>query len=227
MAAGPRPGYDAAMDIAMLLYENMTSLDFVGPFEVFGVMPGARILTVAKQAGPIHVDAGMPLLNARHGLREVPRADVLFVPGSSNNTHVLQDEEILAWLRDVDRGTRWTTSVCTGSLVLAAAGLLKGVRATTHWAALESLAGLGAVPVRERVVCDGKYVTGAGVSAGIDMALVLAAREFDDLTAQAIQLAIEYDPHPPFHTGSPATAPPAVTERALAMLVAGAERVRP
>jgi transcriptional regulator GlxA family with amidase domain len=208
------------MKIAMLLYPNMTSLDFVGPFEVFGIMPKAEILTVAKEAGPIQVDAGIALLNAQYRLRDVHEADILFVPGSSNNAHVLEDREILEWIQRIDRGTRWTTSVCTGSLILAAAGVLKGVRATTHWSALQGLEALGAIPVQNRVVHDGKYVTGAGVTSGIDMALTLAAYACDEITAQCIQLVIEYDPAPPFNAGSPATAPKAVMDRALAMLAA-------
>jgi transcriptional regulator GlxA family with amidase domain len=205
--------------IAMLLYDNMTSLDFIGPFDVFGIMPNSKIRTVAKQAGPIRIDAGIPLLNAQHSLDQVTEADILFVPGSIDNSHIQRDEEILDWLRHVDQSTRWTTSVCTGSLILAAAGLLKGVRATTHWAVLEALRPHGALPTQERVVRDGKYVTGAGVSAGIDMALTLAALEHDAMTAKCIQLAIEYDPQPPFNTGSPATAPKEVMEQAFEMLL--------
>jgi len=213
---------DDPIHIAMLLYDNMTSLDFIGPFDVFGIMPNAKIRTVAKQAGPIRIDAGIPLLNAQHGLDDVTEADILFVPGSIDNSHVQKDEEILDWLRRVDRTTRWTTSVCTGSLVLAAAGLLKGVRATTHWAVLQTLEPYGALPTQERVVRDGKYVTGAGVSAGIDMALTLAALEHDELTAKCIQLAIEYDPQPPFNSGSPVSAPKEVVDRTFELLLAAA-----
>jgi transcriptional regulator GlxA family with amidase domain len=204
----------------MLLYDNMTSLDFIGPFDVFGIMPDSTIRTVAKQAGPIRIDAGIPLLNAQHSLDEVTEADILFVPGSIDNSHVQKDEEVLDWLRRVDRTTRWTTSVCTGSLILAAAGLLKGVRATTHWAVLQTLEPFGAIPTQGRVVRDGKYVTGAGVSAGIDMALTLAALEHDEVTAKCIQLAIEYDPQPPFNSGSPATAPKEVVEHTVELLLA-------
>lgn len=208
--------------IAMLLYDNMTSLDFIGPFDVFGIMPNSKIRTVAKQPGPIRIDAGIPLLNAQHGLDEVTEADILFVPGSIDNSHIQKDEEILDWLRRVDRTTRWTTSVCTGSLVLAAAGLLKGVRATTHWAVLQTLEPYGALPTQERVVRDGKYVTGAGVSAGLDMALTLAALEHDEMTAKCIQLAIEYDPQPPFNSGSPVSAPKEVVDRTFELLLAAA-----
>lgn len=211
---------DRPIQIAMLLYDNMTSLDFIGPFDVFGIMPNSNIRTVAKKAGPIRIDAGIPLLNAQHSLEEVPAADILFVPGSIDNSHIQRDEEILDWLRRIDRGSRWTTSVCTGSLILAAAGLLKGARATTHWAVLQTLETHGAIPTQERVVRDGKYVTAAGVSAGIDMALTLAALEHDEMTAMCVQLAIEYDPHPPFRSGSPACAPKEVVERTLELLTA-------
>jgi transcriptional regulator GlxA family with amidase domain len=211
---------DKPIHIAMLLYDNMTSLDFIGPFDVFGIMPNSKIRTVAKQAGPIRIDAGIPLLNAQHSLSEVTEADILFVPGSIDNSHIQKDDEILDWVRRIDRTSRWTTSVCTGSLILAAAGLLKGVRATTHWAVLQTLEPHGAIPTQERVVRDGKYVTGAGVSAGIDMALTLAALEHDEMTAKCVQLAIEYDPQPPFDGGSPATAPKEVVERTFELLVA-------
>jgi len=202
----------------------MTSLDFIGPFDVLGIMPNSKIRTVAKQAGPIRIDAGIPLLNAQHSLKEVTEADILFVPGSIDNSHVQQDEEILDWLRRIDRTSRWTTSVCTGSLILAAAGLLKGIRATTHWAVLQTLETHGAIPTQERVVREGKYVTAAGVSAGIDMALTLAALEHDETTAKCIQLAIEYDPQPPFDSGSPATAPAQVVERTFELLLEAVNR---
>lgn len=211
------------IEIAMLLYDNMTSLDFIGPFDVFGIMPNSNIRTVAKKAGPIRIDAGIPLLNAQHGLAEVNSADILFVPGSIDNSHIQRDDEILDWLRRIDQTSRWTTSVCTGSLILAAAGLLKGVRATTHWAVLPTLETHGAIPTQERVVRDGKYVTGAGVSAGIDMALTLVALEHDEMTAKCVQLAIEYDPHPPFDSGSPAAAPKEVVERTFELLIAAVD----
>ena len=211
---------DRPIHIAMLLYDNMTSLDFVGPFDVLGIMPNSKIRTVAKKAGPIRIDAGITLLNAQYGLDEVTEADILFVPGSIDNSHIQRDDEILDWLRRIDRGSRWTTSVCTGSLILGAAGLLNGVRATTHWAVLQTLETHGAIPTQQRVVRDGKYITGAGVSAGIDMALTLAALEHDEMTAKCIQLAIEYDPQPPFDSGSPASAPKEVVERTFELLVA-------
>jgi transcriptional regulator GlxA family with amidase domain len=212
------------MKIAMLLYDNMTALDFVGPYQVFAGVPDASVLSVARTAGPIRDDQGNVLFNAQHSLQDVEAADILFVPGSSNNRHVIKDGETLEWLRKIDRTTRWTTSVCTGSLILGAAGLLRDRRATTHWAALEFLKQFGAQPVAERVVVDGKYVTGAGVAAGIDMALTLVANAFGADAAQTVQLIIEYDPAPPFAAGSPAKAPAHIVEAAFARLAAGATR---
>jgi transcriptional regulator GlxA family with amidase domain len=145
-------------------------------------------------------------------LTELPRPEVVVVPGGPGQVEAMADESTLAWLRQVHETTRWTTSVCTGSLILARAGLLEGVRATSHWQALGALRALGADAVAERVVFEGRIVTAAGVSAGIDMALSLAARLAGDEVAQAIQLSIEYDPRPPFDAGSPATAPAAVVE---------------
>lgn len=205
------------MDIAFLLYDNMTPLDFIGPCQVLGLVPKARLHLVAAEAGPVRTDLGI-LLHADKRLEEVPRADILVVPGSSDPSKVMADERVLAWLRAVDASSRWTTSVCTGSLILGAAGLLQGKRATTHWMMLEQLRNFGATPVSERVVFDGKVVAAAGVSAGIDMALSLVAKEFGALLAQSIQLGIEYDPAPPFETGSLRVAPPAVIEATHALL---------
>ncbi|MCY1076344.1 DJ-1/PfpI family protein [Archangium lansingense] len=205
------------MDIAFLLYENMTSLDFIGPYQVFAMVPGARIHLVATEAGPVRTDAGVRIY-AEQRLEEVPRADILVVPGSSDPSKPMGDERVLSWLRTVDESSKWTTSVCTGSLILGAAGLLKGKRATTHWMVTDALRQFGATPVAERVVFDGKLVAAAGVSAGIDMALTLVAKEFGDMVAQSVQLGIEYDPAPPFATGSLRSAPPAVIEATKAML---------
>ncbi|MGH8870634.1 MAG: DJ-1/PfpI family protein [Acidimicrobiia bacterium] len=206
------------MHIAMLLYPNMTTLDFVGPYEVFSFIPDANVIPVARQPGVIRVDAGHHLFNADRTLDDVEQADIVFVPGSANNAHVLADESVLDWIRCVDAGSRWTTSVCTGSLILAAAGLLNGVRSTTHWAAMEALRSYGATPVRERTVTDGKYMTGAGVSAGIDLALILAEAVAGEAVARAIQLSIEYDPRPPFRAGSFADATDEMIEMSLGLL---------
>lgn len=205
------------MDIAFLLYDNMTALDFIGPYQVLTLVPHARIHLVATEAGPIRTDTGVRI-HAEKRLEEVPRADILVVPGSPDPSKVMADERVLAWLRAVDATSKWTTSVCTGSLILGAAGLLKGKRATSHWMMLEMLRQFGATPVSERVVFDGKTVAAAGVSSGIDMALTLVARDLGELLAQSIQLLIEYDPAPPFDTGSVHKAPPKVVERAKAFM---------
>jgi transcriptional regulator GlxA family with amidase domain len=199
------------MDIAFLLYENMTSLDFIGPYQVLGMVPKARLHLAAVEAGPVRTDLGVRI-HADKRLEEVTRADIIVVPGSPDPSKVMGDERVLSWLRKLDASSRWTTSVCTGSLILGAAGLLQGKRATTHWTVTENLRNFGATPVSERVVFDGKTVAAAGVSAGIDMALALVAREFGALLAQSIQLGIEYDPAPPFATGSLRAATPEVIQ---------------
>jgi transcriptional regulator GlxA family with amidase domain len=197
------------MQIAILLYDHMTALDAIGPYEVLSRLPGAETVFVAEQRGPIRCDTRHLALVADADLTDVPTPDILVVPGWSGarQTALLNPGPVHDWLRHADHHSTWTTSACTGSLILAAAGFLHGRRATTHWLATGHLAALGAVPSDERVVFDGKYVTAAGVSAGIDMALTLAARIAGTATAQAIQLGIEYDPHPPFDAGSAATAP--------------------
>lgn len=200
------------MEVAILLYEGMTALDAVGPYEVLRLMPGATTRTVAGRVGPVRTDSGLALLHAEQTYEEVTAPDILVVPGASEPRPALADAALLEWVRGVHQTTRWTTSVCSGSLILGAAGLLKGLRATTHWMALDALARFGAVPVSERFVREGKIITAAGVSAGIDMALSVAAEECGEEVARAIQLAVEYDPHPPFDSGSPAKATPAAVE---------------
>jgi putative intracellular protease/amidase len=209
------------MDIAILLYQRLTALDAIGPYEVLSRLPDANVKFVASEAGPVVTDNGMLTLVAGHALEEVERADIVLVPGGPGEVAARAGEPVLEWLRKVDQTSTWTTSVCTGSLILAAAGLLADKRATSHWLALEQLGRLGARAVSERVVFDGKIVTAAGVSAGIDMALALAARVAGDAVAQAIQLGIEYDPQPPFDAGSPEKAPPEVVE-----LLRGGSRFR-
>jgi transcriptional regulator GlxA family with amidase domain len=200
------------MKIAIPLYPRFTALDAIGPYEVLSRLPGASVTFVAAEAGPVHTDNGMLTVCAEAALAELPDPDIVLVPGGPGEVAARAGGELLEWLRDTAPAATWVTSVCTGSLVLAAAGLLAGRRATTHWMAFEQLRALGAVPVQERVVFDGNVVTAAGVSAGIDMALALAARVAGEQVAQAIQLGIEYAPEPPFDAGSPDTAPPAVVE---------------
>jgi transcriptional regulator GlxA family with amidase domain len=198
--------------VAILVFDRITALDAVGPYEVLSRLPGAEVRFVATEPGPKRTDTGMLGLSADGPLGEVERPDVLLVPGGEGNRPLMRDDAVLEWLREADRHTEWTSSVCTGSLVLGAAGLLRGKRATTHWAYREALAGFGAEPVAERYVIDGKVATAAGVSAGIDLALALAARIAGERTARAIQLGIEYDPAPPFDAGSPEKAGPELTE---------------
>lgn len=200
------------MEIAIALYPDFTALDAVGPYEVLSRLPGAEVKFVARAPGHALSDTGSLAILARYGLEEVPAPDILLVPGGPGDAAACRDEALLAWIRAAHARTTWTTSVCTGSLVLAAAGVLEGVEATTHWNAMEELASLGAKPVSERWVRSGKIMTAAGVSAGIDMALRLASEIAGPLVAQAIQLGIEYDPRPPFDAGHPAKAPAEVTE---------------
>jgi transcriptional regulator GlxA family with amidase domain len=197
------------MQIAIFVYDHMTALDAVGPYEILSRLPGAETIVVGEQRGPVRCDTRSLALVADAALHEVTTPDVLVVAGWSGceQKNLLQPGPVQDWLRAVDHHTIWTTSVGTGAIILAAAGLLTGRSATTHWLAVEWLADLGAVPTGTRVARDGKYVTGAGVSAGIDMALTLAATITDDHTAQAIQLLIEYDPQPPFDCGSGDKAP--------------------
>ncbi len=195
------------MKIAIVLFDRLTALDAIGPYEVLSRIPGARVTFVGAQAGPVRTDNGMLTLMAETAVSEFPDPDIVLVPGGPGEVAERAGGEILEWLRSVDPATTWTTSVCTGSLILAAAGLLEGRPATSHWMALGELEALGAKPTSERVVFDGKYVTAAGVSAGIDMALTLLERIGGPELAQAVQLGIEYDPQPPFDSGSPQKAP--------------------
>ncbi|HYE92492.1 MAG TPA: DJ-1/PfpI family protein [Terriglobales bacterium] len=204
------------MQIALALYPGFTALDIIGPFQVLSALPGVRCVFVAAQAGPVQDDTRVVELRAALGFPECVDPDVIVVPGGMHTMRCIPDHPILEWLRRTSPKATWTASVCTGSILLAAAGLLKGQRATTHWAAMPALESFGAVPVSERVIFSDRIVTAAGVSAGIDMALQLAERLVDKEAAMAAQLAIEYDPAPPFECGSPKTAP---TE--LAAKVAG------
>ena len=200
------------MRIAILIFDKLTALDAIGPYEVLSRIPGAELTFVAKEAGPKRTDTGRLALTADAELSELTDPDILLVPGGEGNRPLLDDEEVLDWIRRAHETSKWTTSVCTGSLVLAAAGVLEGLEATSHWAYVDRLAEGGATPVKRRVVADGKVMTAAGVSAGIDMALTLVAREMGDDVAKAIQLGIEYDPDPPFDAGSPEKAPDRLVE---------------
>jgi len=203
------------MEIALFIFDKMTPLDAVGPLEVIGRVPGATVKIVGKTAGPVR--AGHLGLTADYAMADVMSPDILLIPGAADMSHITSDTEILDWVRAVDAATTWTTSVCTGALVLGAAGLLQGKRTTTHWSAVKQLEGYGAIVTDRRVVTDGKIMTGAGVSAGIDMALTLLAEVAGEDHAQFVQLMTEYDPQPPFDSGSLAKAPDAIRDRALAL----------
>jgi putative intracellular protease/amidase len=201
------------MEIAIPIFDRITALDAVGPYEVLSRIPAARVRFVAETIGAKRTENGMLALSADAVLDELSNPDVIVVPGGLGTRALMDDETMLDWIRQAHETSQWTTSVCTGSLLLAAAGILEGLEATTHWLLLEKLRNYGAIPVSRRVVEQGKVITAAGVSAGIDMALTLAARIAGEDVAQAIQLAIEYDPEPPFDTGSVAKAPDALVER--------------
>lgn len=206
--------------VAVLLYDGFTALDAVGPYEVLCRVPGVTVTMVAEKAGRVRTDTGELGLVATRSLDSVARAEVLLVPGGGERgtTATMANTAVLDWIRRIHRGSAWTTSVCTGSLILGAAGLLRGLPATTYWASRPYLADAGAVYTPGRFVEAGKVITAAGVSAGIDMGLHLAARLSDERTAQAMQLAVEYDPAPPYDTGSPEKAGPELQQLALKLL---------
>jgi transcriptional regulator GlxA family with amidase domain len=203
---------EEAMEIVVLVFEKLTALDAIGPAEVLARLPGARLRFVAPQRGVVRTDNGCTSLMVETSIDDVSACDVLVVAGGFGTRLLERDERVLQWLRAIDATTRVTASVCTGALLLGAAGLLRGRRANTHWTVRERLAQFGALPVGDRVVRDGKYATAAGVSAGIDLALQLAIELAGETTAQAIQLSIEYDPAPPLDAGSPERAPAKVRE---------------
>ncbi|WP_416531222.1 DJ-1/PfpI family protein [Streptomyces coelicoflavus] len=200
------------MQIAIVLFDRFTALDAVGPYETLGRLPDAETVFVAERTGPVRTDTGNLALTADRTLTDAPAPDIVVVPGGPGQSTQMENETLLDWLRAADATSTWTTSVCTGSLLLAAAGLLEGRRATSHWLALDFLTQYGAEPIGERVVTDGKYVTAAGVSSGIDMGLTLLGRIAGDEHAQAVQLLTEYDPQPPYDAGSPAKAPAHLVE---------------
>src|SRR4051794_2729120 len=197
--------------VVILVFDRLAVQDAVGPYEVMRNVPDWEVELVAPRKGEIRAEGGLRLI-AERAIEEVESADVLVVPGGFGNRPMLEDETLLDWIRVIDATTRWTTSVCTGSLVLGAAGLLEGKRATGNWLYLEQLRDYGADPVGGRFVEEGKLITAAGVTAGIDMALHLVAQETSAEVAQAVQLGIEYDPDPPFDSGSPEKASPEIVE---------------
>jgi transcriptional regulator GlxA family with amidase domain len=210
------------MDIAFVLYEGFTGLDLVGPYDVIASWPGARARFVATEARPIVADNGLTVVPTDTP-DSFPHPDLVVIPGSSRPFGPLQDLALLDWVRGAARSARWLASVCTGASVYAAAGLLAGRRATTHWAFRDVLASMGVDVSTDRVVVDEPFISGAGVSAGIDMALALTARVHGDDEAKRIQLAIEYDPQPPFDAGSPEKAGPEILKLTLERLAGGAD----
>lgn len=209
----------AMTQIAIVLYPGFTALDFIGPYEVLRNLPGAEVRFVWHETGPITADSGVLVVGATHSLDETPSPDVIVVPGGMSTPQHARDEKLLDWVRRAHQTATWTTSVCSGSLILAAAGVLNGRRATSHWMVVPMLRTFGVAPVNdERIVHEGRIVTAAGVSAGIDLGLWLAGQLAGEAQAKAIQLVIEYDPQPPFDSGHISKASAATRASATAML---------
>ena len=200
------------MKVAIPLYDRFTALDAVGPYEVIQRIPGAEITWLAHAPGLVGTDTGQLRLHADAAFEDLPDPDIVVVPGGTGTDDFLEDERLVGWIRKAHETSQWTTSVCTGSLLLGAAGVLDGLEATSHWLDIDFLERYGASPTDRRVVEQGKVITAAGVSSGIDMALVLAAKVGGPELAQAIQLGIEYDPQPPFDSGSVEKASPEIVE---------------
>lgn len=212
------------MNIAFLFYEGMTALDVIGPHEILCRLPGAKVFRVAQQKGKVTTDSAGLVLQAEYSLSDVTDADILVIPGAGRAATLRDVPEVLDWVRSIHAGTRYTVSICTGSLILGAAGLLSGKKATSHWAVLDRLTKWGAISQEARIVEDGKLITAAGVSAGIDMALLLTSKVAGETVAKALQLGIEYDPAPPFDSGSPKKAPIAILEALRTRMSAGFEK---
>ena len=205
--------------IAIVLYPGFTALDFIGPYEVLRNLPDTEVRFVWHEPGPIAADSGVLLIGATHSFDETPSPDIVLVPGGMSTFEHARDQKLLDWVRRVHETASWTTSVCSGSLILAAAGVLKGKRATSHWMVVPMLRTFGVTPVGdERIVREGRIVTAAGVSSGIDLGLWLAGRLGGEARAKAIQLAIEYDPQPPFDSGHISKASAATRASATALL---------
>src|SRR5229473_667986 len=197
------------LQIGLVIFPRLTQLDLTGPVQVFSSVPGAKVHLIWKRIEPVPSDSVLTL-TPTVSFADCPQLDVICVPGGVGTDDMINDEEMLDFLRKQAEGAKYVTSVCTGSLVLGAAGLLRGYRATTHWTAMENLAPFGATPTRTRVCVDRNRVTGGGVTAGIDFALTLVSIMVDRESAEAIQLRLEYNPAPPFNSGSPDTAPPEI-----------------
>lgn len=200
------------MDIAILLYDKFTATDCVGPYDVLQLMPDTTVTFVGAEARPYRTDMGQMAIIADKAIADMPKPDMVLIPGGIGTFGAMGEPAVVDWIRTASETAEYMTSVCTGSLLLGAAGLLDGKTATTHWGAIEGLESTGATYVPERFIDHGRIITAAGVSAGIDMALHLAARIHGDDVAKAIQLAIEYDPQPPFDAGTPEKAGPELAE---------------
>jgi putative intracellular protease/amidase len=209
------------MEIAIPLFDRFTAQDAIGPYQVLSAIPGANVRFTGPEPGPVRTDNRMLTVLVEERWEDLPNPDVFVVPGGIGTRALLRDERVLDWVRGAHERSTYSASVCTGSLVLAAAGILDGIDATTNWMEFDLLEELGACPVEERVVESGKIFTGAGVTAGLDMAHTLAARLTTPEVAQAIQLGLEYDPQPPFDAGSPAKAAAEIVE--LVRTVVGAQ----
>jgi cyclohexyl-isocyanide hydratase len=199
----------APLQIGLVIFPKVTQLDFTGPLQVFSSVPGAKVHLIWKRIEPVASDSVL-MLTPTTTFADCPQLDVICIPGGVGTDDMVNDEEMLDFLRRQAKGAKYVTSVCTGSLVLGAAGLLRGYQATTHWTAMEHLAPFGATPTKTRVCVDRNRVTGGGVTAGIDFALTLVSLMLDRKTAELIQLRLEYNPAPPFNAGSPDTAPPEI-----------------
>lgn len=207
------------MQIAIGLYPGFTALDAIGPYQVFTNMPGAEVVVCGARKGDLADDNGLLHLDIAHTFDDIPQPDVLLVPGGMITRKLARDgDPIVEWIRGAHPHTTYTTSVCTGALLLGAAGVLDGLRATTHWIAYDALRSYGAEPTEQRVVREGKVVTAAGVSAGIDLALTLVGDIAGPETAQGIQLGIEYDPQPPYDAGAPSKAPAPIRDLVTAVM---------
>lgn len=200
------------LDVAFVLFPNVTQLDLTGPVQVLSRLGNASVHLVAGSTDPVMTDAGFSI-NPTCTYKDCPSPHIVCVPGGAGADDAMLDNELIEWLRQVSNSADWVTSVCTGSLVLGAAGLLQGKKATSHWLSRPMLADFGAIPVAERVVVDGKFVTGGGVTAGIDFALSLTAMIRGEEHAKLVQLSLEYDPQPPFRSGSPDDADQVIVDR--------------
>ncbi|MBE9014107.1 DJ-1/PfpI family protein [Pseudanabaenaceae cyanobacterium LEGE 13415] len=212
------------LKIIIFLYDGMTALDAIGVYEVLRLIPDAQVEFVAKQKGTIRMDSRMLSLVAEQSIEDVQQADILVLPGGATTHDVMQDQAVIDWVQYIHTHAKWTLSVCTGAGFLLKAGLLNNQPTTTHWASLQYVEALGGIPSNQRIVQTGKIITAAGVSAGIDAALMLVALERDESLAKAIQLVIEYDPQPPFDSGSIDKAAPATIDQASELLNANVQR---